>query len=29
MQFDAEVVELLCTVLDAEDEHAPTVVVGG
>jgi diguanylate cyclase (GGDEF)-like protein len=29
MQFDAEVVELLCTVLAEEDEHAPTVVVSG
>jgi diguanylate cyclase (GGDEF)-like protein len=29
MQFDAEVVELLCTVLAEEDEHAPAVVVGG
>jgi HD-GYP domain-containing protein (c-di-GMP phosphodiesterase class II) len=29
MQFDAEVVELLCTVLAEEDEHAPTVAVGG
>jgi diguanylate cyclase (GGDEF)-like protein len=29
MQFDAEVVELLCSVLAEENEHAPTVVVGG
>jgi diguanylate cyclase (GGDEF)-like protein len=29
MQFDAAVVELLCTVLAEEDEHAPAVVVGG
>jgi HD-GYP domain-containing protein (c-di-GMP phosphodiesterase class II) len=29
MQFDAEVVELVFTVLAAEDEHAPTIVVGG
>ena len=29
MQFDAEVVELLCAVLAEEDEPAPTLVVGG